>query len=577
MRAPRSRLTLPPEICWLFNQVRPLLHYHLASFVCISAGSLLALATPLILKWVIDTIFPAKSVGLLLLAVGLTFCAHQGRTILNGIGAYLMLSAAQKMGLTLRVNLLRHLNTLSAEYYESVSVGSLMHPMQEPIDEISYFGSDLLPETLRILLTTGFTLAGMAALSPLLTSAVVPLTPIFLVTRRHYRKRLASNADRIQADRLAVNRFLQEHLASVIPIQLLAQEKRQERTAFRLFAHVARSQQQLYRTGLGFSAFSSLSTVIAVCAVLGYGGLRTLSGRLSVGTFVAFYGFVTQLFEPLSGWTELYARAQKAFASIRQVQAALALTPKITNPVRPVTLARSHDGSGIQLDDVAFGYKCKPNMLQISRLEILLGEHLAIAGENGAGKSTFAKLIARLYDPTRGRVRLCGKDLRDLDLRDLRQAVCYISREPALFDGTIRTNLRFVRRSSTSHDFEEVLRAVGLSEFAPVDYLGREIGPSGCQLSGGERQRLAIARALLQQPKVLILDEATSCLDQAAEQLVLSNLRKRLSLSTIIAISHRSSTFHLFPRVLLFSNGGIVSDGGSDPLFALHGSSRHSL
>jgi ATP-binding cassette subfamily B protein len=216
-------------------------------------------------------------------------------------------------------------------------------------------------------------------------------------------------------------------------------------------------------------------------------------------------------------------------------------------------------------------------MLQISRLEILLGEHLAIAGENGAGKSTFAKLIARLYDPTRGRVRLCGKDLRDLDLRDLRQAVCYISREPALFDGTIRTNLRFVRRSSTSHDFEEVLRAVGLSEFTPVDYLGREIGPSGCQLSGGERQRLAIARALLQQPKVLILDEATSCLDQAAEQLVLSNLRKRLSLSTIIAISHRSSTFHLFPRVLLFSNGGIVSDGGSDPLFALHGSSRHSL
>lgn len=572
----RIRLLWPAEIHWLFRQIRPLIHYHFASFVCISAGSLLALLPPLILKWVIDTIIPARSIRLLLIAVSLKFCAHQGRAILSGFGAYLMLGASQKTALTLRMSLLRHLNTLSAEHYESVPVGSIMYPLQEPVDEISYFGSDLLPETLRILLTTSSTLAGMAVLSPLLTSTVVPLVPIFLATRRYYRKRLASNADRIQTARLAVNRFLQEHLASVIPIQLLGQEKRQERMAFRWFAHVSKSQQQLYRTGIGFSVFSSLSTVAAVCAVLGYGGLSALRGNLSVGTFVAFYGFVTQLFEPLSGWTELYARAQKAFASIRQVQAVLELKPNITNPSRPVVLTHGNHDSGIQFEQVVFNYHGSRKMLEISQLEIPSGEHVAIAGENGAGKSTFAKLATRLYDPICGRVLFCGEDLRNMNLRDLRREICYVSREPALFDGSIGTNLRFARRSATRDELQDALHTVGLSVFTTDDFLRREIGPSGCQLSGGERQRLAIARAILRQPKVLILDEATSCLNPAAEHLVLSNLSKALRFSTLIVISHRSSTFDLFPRVLLFSNGRIVSDGASDLLFARHNSWRRT-
>jgi ATP-binding cassette subfamily B protein len=283
-----------------------------------------------------------------------------------------------------------------------------------------------------------------------------------------------------------------------------------------------------------------------------------------------------QLFEPLSGWTELYARAQKAFASIRQVQAALALKASITSPSRPVTFRTGHDSSAIRLEQVTFAYQQGPEILQIPELQIFPDEHLAIAGENGAGKSTFAKLLARLYDPTRGKVRFCGEDLRNLDLRELRQAVCYTSREPALFDGTIRSNLRFARPSASNEDLQEALRAVGFPEFTSGDCLNRRVGPSGCQLSGGERQRLAIARALLQRPTVLILDEATSCLDQAAEHLVLSNVRKVSSLSTLIIISHRSSTFHMFPRILVFANGKIVSDHAGDSLFSLHNSSRDS-
>jgi ABC-type bacteriocin/lantibiotic exporter with double-glycine peptidase domain len=148
------------------KQIRPLIHWHLASFLAITAGSLLALVSPLLLKWLIDSIIPQKSMGLLLLAMALIFIGHQGRVALTSLGSYLMLSASQKMALTLRVRLLKHLDTLSADYYEDTPVGAVMYPLNDPIEEIAYFGSDLFPALLRMLFTTAFTLVALCALSP---------------------------------------------------------------------------------------------------------------------------------------------------------------------------------------------------------------------------------------------------------------------------------------------------------------------------------------------------------------------------------------------------------------------------
>lgn len=571
----RSRWSswLPSELRWLAKQIRPLLHWHVASFLCITAGSLLALLTPLVLKWLIDQIIPQKNVGLLLLAVGLIFLSYQGRIALTSLGNYLMLSAAQKMGLTLRVGLLRHLDTLSADYYENTPVGSVMYPLKEPIEEVAYFGSDLLPAILRMFLTTGFTLATMFLLSPVLTLAVVPLVPVFLITRQYFRSRLTSNADAVQDDRLAWSNFLEEHLSSVIPIQLLGQEKRQERRAFRFLARAVRSQQELFTTGVWFTVYSSLAVVLAMCAVIGYGGESVLAGTLSVGSLVAFYGFVTQLFEPLSGAADLYARAQKTFASIRQVQSPFALCPSVANAAAAVHLTKEHPPQ-IELVAVEFGYQRQRDMLHVPALRILPGEHVAIAGENGAGKSTLAKLMTRLYDPIRGSIRFGGEDIRNIRLESLRRQICYLPRDPVLFDGTLASNLRFVQPAATDHDLREAIRNVGLSPFVATlpDGLRQGIGPGGCQLSGGERQRLAIARALLQQPRVLILDEATSCLDPSAEAFVLQNIRRALYGSTLIVISHRLSTFSAFGRVLILSGGRIVHDGPPDLCVIAQGS-----
>lgn len=560
------RRRLPAEFVWLIKQLRPLLHWHLASFLAITAGSLLALVSPLLLKWLIDSIIPQKKLGLLLLAVALIFLAHQGRVALTSLGSYLMVTASQKMTLTLRMALLEHLNTLSADYYEETPVGAAMYPLNEPIEEIAYFGSDLLPAILRMLLTTAFTLTTMSALSPSLTLAVVPLIPIFLVTRQHFRKKLATDADEVQSDRLVWSNFLQEHLSAAIPIQLLGQEKRQERRAFRLLARSVRSQQRLFQTATWFTVWSSLAIVFAMSLVIGYGGRSVLTGTLSIGSLVAFYGFVTQLFEPLSGASELYARAQKTFASIRQVQATFSLRPSVINGVGALVLSPEHPAS-VDFQAVEFGYSRNKDMLSVPSLHIIGGEHIAIAGENGAGKSTLVKLMARLYDPVCGSIYLDGEDMRNIHLKSLRQSICYLPRDPMLFDDSIASNLRFGRPAASQRELDEAIELVGLSAFVASlrDGFRQRIGPNGCQLSGGERQRLALARAFLQKPRVLILDEATSCLDSTAEASVLGRLRQ-IGVWTLIVISHRPTTFKSFAKVLTLSGGRIVEDGRANPI-----------
>jgi ABC-type multidrug transport system fused ATPase/permease subunit len=574
----RSASWVPNELRWLLKRIRPFFRWHLASFLCITAGSVLALLTPLIIKWLIDQIIPRRQMGLLLLAVGLIFLGSLGKTALTSLGSYLMLTAAQQMGLTLRMDLLRHLDTLSADYYDDTPVGTAIYPLREPIEEISYFGSDLVPAILRTLLTTCFTLATMSALSPALTLAVVPFIPVFLIARQHFRRRLAADSDTVQRDQIAWNNFLEEHLSSVIAIQLLGQETRQERRAFRFLVWTARSRQKLFRTGIWFTLCTYLAVVLATSAVIGYGGWSVIVGTLSLGSLVAFYSFVTQLFDPLSGAAELYAKTQKTFASIRQVQVVLAARPSVGNPSATMPHGPAHPAQ-VDMVAVEFGYERQKGMLRIPSLRIMPGEQIAIAGENGAGKSTLAKLIPRIYDVDSGAVRIGGEDIRSVSLESLRRQVCYLSRDPVLFDGTLASNLRFVRPAVSDHELQDVVECSGLSSFVATlpDGLGQRIGPGGCQLSGGQRQRLAIARALLQKPQILILDEATSCLDPSCEALVLRSIRCRLGPSTLVVISHRFSTVSMFSRVIVLSDGRIVEDGSPDTFVSAHQSAYSTL
>jgi ABC-type multidrug transport system fused ATPase/permease subunit len=520
----------------------------------------------------IDVVLPARRAGLLVGAVVLIFVCHQGRAVLTTGGGYLTMIAAQQMALALRLQLLRHLDTLSADYHEGTPVGASMYPLKDPIDEISFLGSDLVPSILRTLMATVLTLGTMLILNPRMTLAVLPLIPVFVLTRKHFRNRLERDSDAVQQNQLAWNSFLQEHLSSIVAIQLLRRERRQERTAFRLLGASVRSLNRLFRTGVSFTFYTSLTIGLAMAAVIGYGGWSVLAGTLTVGGLVAFYTYLAQLFEPLSGVAETYARAQKTLASIRRVQAVLALEPAIKTCRTAIKFPANRPWT-IELADVGFGYPKRDGLLCIPRLEIPAGDQVAIVGENGAGKSTLAKLMARLYDVDSGSISVAGNDVREIEIESFREQVCYVPPHPVLFDTTLAGNLRLGKGSASEAELKQVVDYVGLASWAAAlqEGFNQRIGPGGQRLSGGQRQRVGIGRAILQRPRILILDEATSSLDAGSEQQLLSSLRRILPGTTIVVISHRLSALHCVGRVIVLEAGRVVEDDVPAALLANSG------
>ena len=453
------RNPLPPELRWLYTQVKPFLRWHALSFLCFTVASLLALSQPLLIKWLIDKVLPERQVTLLLAGTALLFVAYEGRTLCTSLGTYLTLFSAQRTALDLRVRLLKHLNTLGADYHDKAPLGSRLYPFCEPVDEIAYFGSDLLPSILRTLFATLLTFCAMLALNPQMTFAIAPIVPVFLFARRHFRRRLECDADTVQRQRTLLNGFLQEHLAAIVQIQLLQCEQRQERIAFRFLATTLRCQQKLSKTGVLFTSSTNLAMAIAASAVIGTGGWSVSKGTLTIGSFIAFYSYVTQLFEPLSGAMDMYGMALRTFSSIRQVQKALSLEPSIKNRVRAIPIPKSVP-IHLEFQRVCFGYVGQKSIIHIASLEIPARQRVAVVGRNGAGKSTFARLAARLYDPTSGSVRVGGLDMRDLQLESLRAKVCYLPQTPILFDDSFVRNLQLGNPAASEAELFDLITIV---------------------------------------------------------------------------------------------------------------------
>lgn len=523
---------------------------------------MLALVNPLVLMWVIDRILPNRNVALLTCAVAAIFFSSELRPILSSFGVYLTLLASQRTVMSIRMEVLRRLDSLSAEYHENTPVGAKLYTLREPIEEVAYFGSDLAPAILRTALVSVFTLSAMLTLNPRLTALVLPAIPAFVLARRHFRSVLADRSDQVHTTRADMSAFLEEHMSSVLQIQQLQQEKRQEKRAFHFFADVARSQVRLGAGGVQFTSWTNLPIAAGAAIIIGFGAWSALRGTMTVGGLVAFYSYVFQLFDPLSGALETYARAQRTFSSIRRLQAILALRPTVTDQTRGPEMSPSTP-CHIRFTGVFFGYERQKSFLAIPSLSIESGAHVAIVGENGAGKSTFAKLAARLYDPDRGFMTIGESQVKNVPLELFRSLVCYVPAIPVLFDETLAENLRLGNRLIGVRQLEAIVDLLELRSFvASLPHgLSEPLGPAACHLSGGQRQRLALARALLRRPRILILDEATSALDPPAELSILHRIPEFLPGVTIIFISHRLGNVAWMDRVLVFHQGRIVEDG----------------
>jgi ABC-type multidrug transport system fused ATPase/permease subunit len=539
------------EFRWLAARVRPFLRLHFGSYFFIVLSSVLVLFDPLIVRFLIDDVIPHRRVDWLPLVAGGFLFTYMARLGADSLAGMLNFRAVQKMIFRSRLSLLRHLQRLSAEYHETRPLGDTLHRLQNDVDQVATLSGEVIPSALRMVTVFTLVMATMLVLNYRLTAIVLPLVPVFILVRRRFHDRLRDASDSVQTQSGKVSGFLEEHLAAIVQVQLLACEQREARRFARLSGSAVRAQVKRRGTELFFSALLYLIIVFGMASVLCYGGYLVMSGTLTPGGLVAFYGYTLQLFIPLYGVVDIYSKVQRAGASIRRLMEITEAQTVLRQ--RPDALALNASSAGVvELRDVSFGYAADRPVLSALSLHVNAGERVAIAGRSGHGKSTIARLLARLYDARCGSVLIEGVDVRDIALKSLRSSVIFVPQDPVLFDVTLRENLLYGNARATD---EELDRVAGLTQLESVirklpQGWNEPLGPRGHRLSGGERQRVALARALLQHPKVLILDECTSALDALTERRLLEGLDSFLHGVTTIVISHRAFPTSWADRVI---------------------------
>ncbi len=460
-----------------------------------------------------------------------------------------------------RLRLLRHLQRLSAEYHDNKPLGDTLHRLQVDVDQVGALSGDVIPSMLRMLTVFTLVMSTMLVLNFRLTAIVLPLIPLFILVRRRFRDRLRQASDSVQEQSGKMIGFLEEHLSAIVQVQLLSCEQREARRFARLSGHTARAQIKRRATELFFSFVLYSIIVVGMASVLCYGGYQVITGTLTAGGLVAFYGYTLQLFIPLYGVVDIYSKLQRVGASVRRLM-------EITNADmvlrdRPEALVLEPNASAaIELEAVSFSYDSDRPVLNGINLRVNSGERVALVGTSGNGKSTIAKLVARLYDARGGRVSIEGIDVRDIRLKSLRSSVIFVPQEPVLFDVTLRENLLYGNPEATEEEIKKIARLAQLETLINrlPKGLDESLGPRGNRLSGGERQRVALARALLQHPKVLILDECTSALDTPTEKSLLDALDPYLRGVTTIVISHRPYPTSWANRAVYVNYGELVDD-----------------
>ncbi|MFE6866566.1 ABC transporter ATP-binding protein [Kitasatospora sp. NPDC057692] len=547
-------------------------------------------AGPLLVAFAMDRGIPAlrddDAGPLIAVVVAYLGCALLG-TLLQWSFIKISARVNQDILLELRGRIFRHAQRLSLDFHERYTSGRIISRATSDVDALR----ELLSEGLQELLTVFLSVCSISVILLVLDwrlglASLAAFLPLWLIARSFRRRsRLVYRRSRTSAASLIV-RFT-ETMNGIRPVKAF----RRERTNDAAFGVVNRQSAAATADGLleiaRYVGLSRSTANVWTTAVLLFGAYLVTDGSVELGVLTAFVLYLRRLFDPIDQLAMFLNSYQSAAAALEKIAGLLAHEPTVAEPAEPKELpAVPAKGREVGFEKTRFAYRTGKEVLPPFDLVLPAGQTVAVVGATGAGKSTVAKLLARFYDPTDGRITLDGVDLRDLAGPELRRGVVMVTQESFLFSGTVAENIAIGRPGADRAEVEEAARAIGAHDFIAElpDGYDTDVRKRGGRISAGQRQLVAFARALLADPAVLILDEATSSLDVPGEQAVQRAMRTVLAGRTAVIIAHRLSTVEIADRVLVMDQGRIVEDGtprelinGAGRFAQLHQAWRDSL
>jgi subfamily B ATP-binding cassette protein MsbA len=528
-------------------------------------GTIFSLVFPAVIREVLDTALNKGSVKTLQLYSALLLVIFILRASIGSLGDYVLASAGQRIAIILRNKLYAHLHTLDLSFFHSQKIGELTSRLTTDTSEIK----EAVTGAIVSIVNQSFILVGsflvMLTMSWRLTLFILILAPTATILSRQFGKNIRERSRRVQEENAKTSALAQESFSGIAFVKShnaseyegrIYSKKNDELYARILKALAAQTQFQFLIT---------LLTSITTITIFWYGGIEVFSGKISVGELIAFLFYTQNITQAFSMVAQNYGNLSRAMGAIARVFELLDIEPNVidkTNAQRPTQCA-----GNICFVGVEFCYSVNRPILKNLELEISPGEIIAFVGKSGVGKTTIVQLLTRLFDVTKGSIRIDENDIRNLSLHWLRDQIALVSQEVFLFGTSVRENIRYGRPSATDYEVEEAARMAYADTFIRglTNGYDTEVGERGVKLSGGQKQRLALARAFLKRPRILVLDEATSGVDGDTEARIQSaihewNVKHGV---TVIIITHRLNTVRLAKRVVVIGSDGRISEEGS--------------